>query len=170
MKQNLLKMNSLPNSTWVETGTYLGETSIFLSKFAKQVYTIEPFEPLFKQAQIVFSNYKNIKIYNNSSEEIFESIIEGIDTDNICFWLDGHFSGEGTFEGNSHCPIEFELNIIEMNLKKFKNIKIFIDDVRLFGNDPAYPTMKSLVERIDRMSLKWKIEKDILIISNLALV
>ena len=42
VKIKVLKSHSLPNATWIETGTYLGDTTSKLTKIANKVISIEP--------------------------------------------------------------------------------------------------------------------------------
>src|SRR5271156_2760010 len=67
VKELVLLRNSLPGNTWVETGTYRGDTTFFLSKHAKQVYSIEPEPDLFKMAQTRFAASGQVEIINGLS-------------------------------------------------------------------------------------------------------
>jgi hypothetical protein len=42
VKQNVLMKNCVPGAPWVETGTYLGTTTKFLSARSPKVHSIEP--------------------------------------------------------------------------------------------------------------------------------
>ena len=69
---------------------------------------------------------------------------------------------------NSSTPIVKELKIIEKNLKNFKNIKIFIDDIRLFSlNYHNYPSVNEIVDWCKKNQLQWTIEQDIFIAKNI---
>jgi hypothetical protein len=57
--------------------------------------------------------------------------------------------------------------IIKKYLKNLKNIKIFIDDIRLFNsNYHNYPGTDIIVNWCKKNNLKWNIEQDILIAQN----
>lgn len=58
------------------------------------------------------------------------------------FWLDGHYSGEGTAKGDKETPILEELKCI-LNKNDYKHV-ILIDDARLFGNVCDYPSIDEL--------------------------
>ena len=65
---------------------------------------------------------------------------------------------------NTSTPIVKELEIIEKNLKNFKSIKIFIDDIRLFNlNYHNYPNINIIIDWCKKNQLQWTIEQDILI-------
>jgi hypothetical protein len=40
--------------TWIETGTYLGETTRFLSTFSKYIVSLEPADKLYSEAKNIF--------------------------------------------------------------------------------------------------------------------
>lgn len=97
VKHSCLKRNGYPNATWVETGTYLGETTFFLSKLARQVFSIEPEPTLFLDAKPLFEKKKNVEILNGTSENILPNLLPKING-NVNFWLDGHYSMGITFK------------------------------------------------------------------------
>ncbi len=175
IKQACLLRNSHPNSTWVETGTYLGETTKLLSKYSPKVYSLEPEPTLFKNASIYFSRFKNVQILNGTSEEIFPMLLPKIIGD-VNFWLDGHYSGEGTFQGSYDTPILDELKFISDNLSHFGKVCVFVDDIRCFGSFGsfgsssieyiAYPSLDELVDWARKNNLKWHIEHDIFFAKN----
>lgn len=114
VKQAVLLRHSLPDSTWVETGTYLGQTTTFLSKFAKFVYSLEPDAQLYDRAKRVVRS-ENVTVLNGASEDIFPELLPKL-SGNVCFWLDGHYSGDGTYKGPLDTPIVKGLDLIERNL------------------------------------------------------
>src|ERR1700730_6629757 len=56
VKQKVLLRNGLRDATWVETGTFMGDTTGVLSQVAKMVYSIEPEPTLFSKAEQKFRN------------------------------------------------------------------------------------------------------------------
>src|SRR5258708_6575376 len=83
-KQKVLLRNGLRDAAWIETGTYLGDTTSVLSKVAKIVYSIEPEPTLFSKAEQRFSNARNVKIIKGLSEDVFPDLLPAL-TGNICF-------------------------------------------------------------------------------------
>ena len=158
--------NGIPNGIWIETGTYLGATTEYLSKFALEVYSIEPEPTLFKNAELKLKEIKNIKLIHGVSEEIFPILLSKIYGD-VNFWLDGHYSEGVTYKGIVDTPIVEELKYIEIHMSQFNKICVMIDDVRCFnpGDDPdsAYPKLQYLVDWARSNNLKWHIEHDIFI-------
>ncbi len=162
VKQAVLLRNGIKNSTWIETGTYLGDTTYFLSKNFPTVHTIEPSIYYRNIAKSLIKKKDNIIFHEGTSEECFESICLKV-TGDVSFWLDGHFSGGNTFKNNSLTPIKFELEIIKKNIKKLNNICVLIDDARCSFVDEGYPSLDYYVEWAKSLNLKWIIEHDIFI-------
>ena len=163
IKEKVLEKYSIENASWVETGTYMGDTTYYLSKKYPHIYSIEPNVQFYKAALKYFKGL-NITLFNNVSENVLPILLPTL-KGNLNFWLDGHYSGGETFKGNKECPIKDELNSIEVNFDNFEKISIFIDDVRLFlssAND--YPSIDYLVDWSRRLNVKWRIEHDIFII------
>jgi hypothetical protein len=164
IKTKILTSHSLHNATWVETGTYLGDTTLELSKIAKKVISIEPQTELYAFAKIRLGRYKNVSIVNETSENSITKILETIDGP-TCFWLDGHYSGDVTYQGKVISPIADELASISKYLSRENPTVVFIDDFRLFSNSSSsgYPSQLSLVEWASENKLNWTIEHDIFI-------
>ncbi|QWD09517.1 class I SAM-dependent methyltransferase [Polynucleobacter paneuropaeus] len=169
IKRAVILRNSIRNSIWVETGTYLGETAKFLSKTAKTVYTIEPQKKLYDRALRVFKSHENIQILLGLSEEVFPSLLPKISGD-VNFWLDGHYSGGVTFLGSKISPILEELEAISFNLNHFSRVSILIDDIRCFdelvNQSYGYPKLRDLIDWMRINNFSWHIEHDIFCAKN----
>jgi hypothetical protein len=163
IKEKVLEKYSIENANWVETGTYMGDTTYFLSKKYPHIYSIEPNVEFYKEALNIFKG-SNVTLFNNVSENTLPTLLPTL-KGNLNFWLDGHYSGGETFKGNKECPIKDELNSIEVNFDNFEKISIFIDDVRLFlSSTYDYPSIDYLVDWTRRLDMKWRIVNDIFII------
>ena len=165
VKQSVFLKYGLDDAVWVETGTFLGATTKYLSEFFPHVYSIEPEPKLYSSACKRFEG-KNVTLFNDVSENVFPSLLPTL-SGNINFWLDGHYSAGITFKGEKDCPVEDELSAIELNFSNFDKLTILIDDVRCFlpVNDTyaEYPSVDYLVDWARRMNLHWRIEHDIFI-------
>ena len=133
IKEIVLLRNGFPNAIWVETGTYLGQTTKELAKHGLFVYSIEPEPTLYSNASAFFQSFSNVEILRGFSEEILPSLLPKLSGD-INFWLDGHYSGGVTQKGPQDTPILDELSCIAGNLRNFGNVCVMIDDIRCFGS------------------------------------
>ena len=164
IKRSVLKRLGAPAATWVETGTFMGDTAALLAQDAKMVYTIEPDRSLYEKAKQRFSQTSNVHVINGLSEDVFPSLLPTL-SGVVNFWLDGHYSGGITHQGPTDCPVREELSQIENNLLRFGKISVLIDDVRCFN--PAlpeygdYPDINYLVDWARRNGMLWHIEHDI---------
>lgn len=106
--------------TVIETGTYEGDTTLFLYKNFKNVYTIEMHEQNYNFALNRFNslNVKPNLIFGKSEEVLKDLIINNKITDKTIFFLDAHWWG---------CPLQQELDIIaECNIKPIIAIHDFV--------------------------------------------
>jgi hypothetical protein len=152
---------------WIETGTYVGQTTEFLGKSGLKVISIEPSRELANAATFRLKNYSNIKIVNALSEEVLGDQINSLPTSvkHIAFWLDGHYSDGSTHLGPVETPIKRELELIESELQRFSCVTIFIDDFRCFVegyND--YPSATYLSNWVDKNNMTWEVKHDIFIV------
>ena len=166
IKQGCLLRNGLPDATWVETGTFLGQTTQLLSIHGTQVYSIEPEPKLFARARTLFNQCGNVEILNGTSEEVFPTLLPHI-TGDVNFWLDGHYSAGITFKGPQDTPILDELECISRNIDNFGRICVLVDDIRCFNprlpEYTTYPSLDTLVDWATRHKLSWHVEHDIFI-------
>ena len=118
-------------SSFIETGTYCGETIFSLEAHFDKLYTIEFSE---KYYNITKNNYNGNKInfMLGDSSVLFETLLPTI-SDKCIFFLDGHWSGGDTGRSTKDCPLVEEVTQIN-NLFQNEGI-IIIDDFRCFGLD-----------------------------------
>ena len=132
-----------------------------LSKNFPLVFTFEPSYIHFQYVKSRFKNDQKVTTLNSASETGLEQVLNNLNGE-LNMYLDGHYSGDNTFEGSKVTPIREELKIIEKYLNKFSKLFVAIDDFRVFGSqDGHYPTKFSLVEFCEINSLEWKVEHDI---------
>lgn len=150
--------------TWVETGTYLGDTTAVLAATAKHVYSIEPGPDLVRRAMQRFASRENVTILEGLSEERLPELLPELQGP-VSFWLDGHYSAGITHRGPVDTPIKQELALIEQHTSHLGPVTVLIDDIRMF--DPtvpefaAYPSRGWLAQWAERQNMTWTIEHDI---------
>lgn len=125
----------------VETGTYRGDMVYAMRKDFDKIYSIELSTELHEAARRRFYGYDHIEILQGDSGRVIADLLPKLDQPTL-FWLDGHYSAGMTARGEKDTPIFEELGHIFAS--KLTDYAIVIDDARLFGADPAYPTMEEL--------------------------
>lgn len=125
---------------FIESGTFLGNTSLAMKPYFKEVHTIELSKKYFTAFSEKVKNLQiqNIKCYLGDSSNIIPQILKTLDHNQKCiFWLDGHWSSGDSGKGDKDCPLIEEC----LGINKFYSSDeavILIDDYRLFetkGNE-----------------------------------
>jgi len=136
--------------TFVETGTYLGDTTQDMLPFFTSLHTIELSEKFYQLALTRFASEKSVQCHQGDSTDILPLLCPLLDS-NTVFWLDGHFSAGPTAQGAKDCPLVEELQAISQHLSS--DALIIIDDARLFGwkgdQDWSAITEESLLAVLD---------------------
>jgi len=148
--------------TFVETGTYMATTLIWVQKYFKTSYSIELNHELAEEAQNHFKNQKNVTVIEGDSGNSLEQIVS-TDTTKKLFWLDAHYSGGITAQSVDfgHTPISKELERI-MSAWVDGSV-VLIDDARLFVGKDNYPTIAELEDYImNQTKLTLFVDKDII--------
>lgn len=144
--------------TFVETGTYLGDTTNAVSEYFDKIYTFEITRELVDLAKIRFANKNNIEIIHGDSGVELEKLLPRIN-DKTIFWLDGHYS-EGFVHAkkyNLDTPIIKEIEtIFTSNIKDLDNI-ILIDDAFEFDGTRGYPTIDELSDLVNKYTNRYKV-------------
>jgi len=135
--------------TLVETGTYLGDMVEAMRPLMDVVYSIELSDELFAMAQQRFAHAENVRLVHGDSGSSLAGIVKALDAPAL-FWLDGHYSGGITARGEQDTPILAELETV-FGARDLAHV-IVIDDARLFGADPAYPTLDELSAFVQALS------------------
>lgn len=147
--------------TFVETGTFLGDTvEYFKMKFDKLV-SIELSAELASRAKERFAVDNNITIIEGDSSIVLKKIVNEL-LDPTLFWLDGHFSSSffvkdefiQTAKGKKNTPIVEELEII---LTAKCHSIILVDDARLFTGREDYPSIRTIKSLVNKYSNQYKI-------------
>jgi len=129
--------------TLVETGAYLGDMVQAMKPRFDKIFTIELSPDYAARARKRFASSPSVTVLEGSSDAVLASLV-GKFKQPVLFWLDAHYSGGATARGAQDTPVIQELELI------FKpgspRHVVLIDDARLFGTDPAYPTVDALTD------------------------
>jgi hypothetical protein len=148
---NLQKLFGL--DTFLETGTYLGQTARMAASLFDEVHTIELSKTLYENAKSNLSSFSNISCHQGDTSLLLAPILRDIERrgKKVLFWLDAHYSEGITARGNTNTPIINELQaILESNVPHFV---VLIDDIRCFiperSDTPPplkeYPSLSQIV-------------------------
>ncbi|CAI8271948.1 MAG: Uncharacterised protein [Gammaproteobacteria bacterium] len=157
IKRAILKAtaNEFGAKTFVETGTFLGDTPWFFRNEFSRIFTVEVQPDYASLAAERFSRFNHIDVIEGDSAVRLKDIVPQIE-DRALYWLDGHYSSGTTGSGKNECPIWSELDtIFDCSKAPFY---IMIDDARCFGEDPAYPTMDNLRSYLANKAPKFKLK------------
>jgi hypothetical protein len=137
---------------FIETGTYYGSTAKWASDEFLRVKTIELSDELYNNALKNNKNIKNIDFIKGESQKELPKITRDLNSPAI-FWLDAHYSGEGTAGRDYQCPLLEEIEAIG---ESDEDNYIIIDDARLFYSPPPrplsaedWPTISDITSKID---------------------
>lgn len=142
---------------FIETGTFYGQTIWKVKDIFSKVFSVEFYEPLYLYNIEQFKDNKNVKIfYGDSSVKLSEMVAQT--NGKILFWLDGHYSGEGTGLSKKTSPIIEELDVIKASLKN--DCCIVIDDKRLFNGTDGYPTYDETINKLKGINPNFNLVQD----------
>lgn len=142
-RKHLLRLCKARNhDVFIEAGTYRGATTSFFAKRVNKVISVELHDELFSAAQKRFAQTPNVALVHGDSLVEIPKTVANCPSPPLVF-LDGHFSGPGTAEGEVPEPAE-------LTLKKLAGVAplgttIVIDDLRLFGSGLAgFPQLDTI--------------------------
>ncbi len=115
--------------TFIETGTYLGDTTHNAATIFEHVHTIELGDDLYHAAHERFKDNSNVFVYHGDSVTVLQKIIPTT-KGKLLFWLDAHHSG-GITAGADRDPLFDEIKSIETS--GITNAIILVDDIRGWG-------------------------------------
>jgi hypothetical protein len=167
-REEIKKWQAMTGYTlFVETGTFLGETTLAMSGIFERCWTVEIDKSLYEQALVRFNGRRNITALHGDSATLIGDILRDIDAPAI-FWLDGHYSKANTGRGEIDTPIVNELRqIFEHPITRHV---ILIDDARDFLGVNGYPTINALRRFVRaRSPYRMRISNDIIKLYNEAL-
>lgn len=141
--------------TFVETGTFRGDMIAAMAAYFDKLYSIELNAEFCHAAQRRFADDENVEILHGDSGQKLAEILPRLKGPTL-FWLDGHFSGGDTARGREDTPVIAELDHI-LSAPDLGHV-ILIDDARLFGRDPAYPSVEAVADMVSKRREDVKID------------
>jgi hypothetical protein len=124
-------------TTFVETGTYQGDSMNVAADIFDECHSIELSQDLYEATQSKFAGRANIKLYQGESATILNAASEQFAERPVVFWLDAHWCvGENTAGQDSQSPLRDELRAIG---RLHPQSVVLIDDARLYLCPPPEP-------------------------------
>jgi hypothetical protein len=143
--------------TFVESGTFYGQTVARVKNQFEKVISFELSRDLFELNALAFSRYEHIEVRFGDSADLLRGINQRA-SGRILFWLDGHYSGPGTALGTVVSPILAELDAIQQNGRA--DDCILIDDARLFTGRSGYPVVEEVRSKLKKINPQYEIQDD----------
>lgn len=137
---------------FVETGTLYGDTLAALRGDFDELHSIELGDELYAAAAARFAGDQGITVWHGDSGELLARVLAQIDAPAL-FWLDGHYSGQGTARGREDTPVRRELEHIARHPLRERH-HIIIDDLRYFSGMNGYPDVAAVKELALRLGFR----------------
>lgn len=131
--------------TAVEIGSYKGVTARRLSYLFDMVISVEIDAKLHEMARQRCAGRTNVELLLGDGMKLLGEISGRIDRGLI--FLDGHFSGGITGQGDVPEPVLQEVDVIKNHLDNY--VAVVVDDFRLFGVEPGWPPKSQVMEKLE---------------------
>jgi hypothetical protein len=156
------RFGAWPRRTFVETGTFYGDMLASVRADFDVLHSIELSRRLARRARRRFATDRGIHIHEGDSGDLLGAVLRELRQPAV-LWLDGHYSGPLTARGATDTPLLREIDAA-LRFGTSDDV-ILVDDARLLGVHPAYPTVDQLQQRIKAVRLDWRVsvESDIVI-------
>jgi len=134
--------------TFVETGTYRGDTAAWAAEHFTIVHSIEICQRYIDLSANRLRSFDHVQVHKGDTRTLMREIVALL-TGPTVFWLDAH-SGGGFFGDKDDCPLLHELAAISAaSVQTY----VFIDDARGFTAPPpppydfrAWPDLKAVLD------------------------
>jgi hypothetical protein len=147
VKQRILKqaLRAHGLDTLVETGTFTGETVAALAPHVRRLISIELDERLHAAARARLAGFPNVELLRGDSAVVLPLVLADLRAPAL-FWLDGHYTGEGSARTEVDSPIVAEIAALLDH--PVEGHVVLIDDAREFTGAGGYPTIEALAAMI----------------------
>lgn len=139
--------------TFVETGTFTGNTTKWAAGLFRTVVSVEASDKLHALAKQRLARSGNVTLHHGWSHEVLPSIM-AVTPGQAVVWLDAHWSCGETAGSDLECPVLAEIAAVDAG-----NVDhiVMIDDARLFISPPppplhadSWPTIGAVVDELRR--------------------
>lgn len=131
---------------FIETGTFLGNTTRRCAGAFEKIITIELDDALFAKAQAFLRPFRHIECVKGDASKVLPTVLARDDVNDALVFLDGHFSGHTTAHGDVAEPACEEIETL--GRYKDKVTAIIVDDFRWFGQG-VWPKRSTLLASVE---------------------
>jgi hypothetical protein len=145
---NLLRAKARTGATTViEVGSFRGVTTRRLARHFEYVHSIEIDPALFAEAKQRCAGQGNVAMHLGDGKEVLAQLAPSVG--NCLLFLDGHFSGGVTGQGDEPEPVLEELDVVRSSLDNF--VGVVVDDFHEFGMAQGWPAKSEVMARLERV-------------------
>ena len=152
-------------TSFIETGTYLGNTTHAMRTIFERVISIELSDELHSAAVKRFNGDPGVTLVKGDSSKMMNGLLDLVQNSLPMIWLDAHWSGGNTVKAEGNTPILAEIKAIkEAGLAE---TVILIDDISYFwnvrpgfnvhGSIGGYPEIERLMKELLRVNPEFDI-------------
>jgi len=142
---------------FVESGTFFGDMVAAVRPDFDRLISIELSPRLARRARRRFASDGAVTILQGDSGAVLGPLLASLSAPAV-LWLDGHYSGWLTARGDTETPV---LREVEAALEfGHSEDVLLVDDARLFGRDPAYPSTADLSARVRARRPGWEVRME----------
>jgi hypothetical protein len=145
--------------TFVETGTFRGETIEFMLPETEEIHSVELSDELHAAAVEKFKDRAQVHLHKGDSGTVLPQIVDGLSTPAL-IWLDAHYSAKVTAHGPEETPILAELRAV-FGRSKAAHV-ILIDDAREFEDKSTYPALDEVRKIADASGYDYECRFDLI--------
>ena len=122
---------------FIETGTYLADTTLWAAQHFDRVTSIEADPELYDGARKRLALYTNVDVQLGRSQDLLLVLVRKLSQPAL-IWLDAHWCGGDIPVGgkDQECPLLEEIAAIDTGMTQHL---ILVDDARYFLNRPPTP-------------------------------
>jgi hypothetical protein len=172
MEEKLMGMNpplalairdNLGIDTFIETGTWRANTSVWAAQNFKEVRTLEGMPGRFYKSWSTYhTQYPNIMFQLGDSKTLLAQHMACLQVPAL-FWLDAHYCSSNEEEAGAgivKCPVMHEL--LAINGHKLAHLHaIMVDDARLFGVESGWPRPDVLLSELGKFGRNVALYEDV---------
>ncbi len=135
---------------FIETGTLVGNTAKWAAEHFEQVYTIECSYKFYIISRSKVGTIPNVNLFHGFSQHALEGILPSL-TGPALIWLDAHWSPDLRYHcfDKVICPVLEEIDVIS---EFSKDHVILVDDFRLFGKEPGWPSFDVVKKALESLN------------------